>query len=311
MWPTNKGTILKTLSLRAVRIAVAALGVLVMGNSMAQGATEASLYKKLPGKCRIGNSFGLGGPGFLPQATDRSVSVLNSASFTSQGGNGNTTGGNSSTGCGLPASATAVVISTSVVPRGQAGTLKVFEAGKAAADGNSVAFNTIDATTNDMIVPLRSPDTGTEITLNSSRPVDYILDVVGYFVPGPLAGSSSGLDATTVNSGQTVVVSHTINTTGPGFLVTNASATVVMFSPVVVGHEAQCGLSLGTSIESAFSHYVSAQTTSTSVSSISATRHFSVASAGNRTVNFVCGRGSGTPNLTIVRPQLSVLFVPL
>jgi hypothetical protein len=295
----------------AVRISVAALGVLVLGNSMAQGATEASLYKKLPGKCRVGSSFGAGGPGFLPQATDRNVSVLNSASFTSQGGNGNTTGGNSSTGCGLPANAMAVVISTSVVPRGQAGTLKVFEAGKALADGNSVAFNTTDATTNDMIVPLRSPDIGADITLNSSRPVDYVLDVVGYFVPGPLAGSSSGLLSTSVGSSQTVVVSHTINVTGPGFLVTNAAATVVMFSPAVVGDQAVCGLTLGFFIEPDFSHFVSAQTTSTSVSSISATRHFGVATAGNRTVNFVCGRGNGTPNLDIFRPQLSVLFVPL
>lgn len=212
MWPTNKGTILKTLSLRAVRNAVAALGILALGTSMAQAQTG-GLYKKLSGKCRVGSSFGACAPGFLPQATDRNVSVLNSASFTSQGGNGNLTltGGNSSAGCGLPASATAVVISTSVVPRGQAGTLKVFEAGKAAADGNSVAFNTTDATTNDMIVPLRSPDTGSDITLSSSRPVDYILDVVGYFVPGPVAGSGIGLPFTSIGSAQTVVVSHTIN----------------------------------------------------------------------------------------------------
>ena len=141
------------------------------------------VYRKLSGKCRIGNSFGQGGPGFLPQATDRSLTVLNAGNYTSQGGNGNTTGGNSAAGCGLPASAIAVVISTSVVPRGQAGTLKVFEAGKTAADGNSVAFNAVDAVTNDMIVPLRSPDIGTEITINSTRPTDYILDVVGYFVP--------------------------------------------------------------------------------------------------------------------------------
>jgi hypothetical protein len=166
----------------AFRSALLALGLFVLGTTAAVAQAD-GVYRKLSGKCRIGNSFGQGGPGFLPQATDRSLTVLNAASFTLQGGNGNTTGGNSSAGCGLPQSAIAVVISTSVVPRGQAGTLKIFEAGKAAADGNSVAFNTTDAITNDMIVPLRSPDVGTEITINSSRPVDYVLDVVGYFVP--------------------------------------------------------------------------------------------------------------------------------
>ena len=277
---------------------------------MAQGATEASLYKKLPGKCRIGSSVGVGGPGFLPQATNRNVSVLNSASFTSQGGNGNTTGGNSSTGCSLPANATAVVISTSVVPRGQAGTLKVFEAGKTAADGNSVAFNTTDATTNDMIVPLRSPDIGADITLNSSRPVDYVLDVVGYFVPGPVAAYSGGLANITIDTAQTVVRSVIVNATGPGTLIANAATTVVMFSPVVVNDQAECSLSLGSSINSDFSQIYGAVSTSQQVSSIAVARHFSVAAAGNKTVNFLCRRSFGTTGMAIVRPQLSVLFVP-
>jgi hypothetical protein len=172
------------------------------------------VYRKLPGKCRIGSSFGVGGPGFLPQATDRSLSVLNTISYQSQGGNGNGIGivGNSSAGCVLPFSAIAAVLSASVVPRGQAGTLKIFEAGKAAADGNSVAFNTTDAITNDMIVPLRTPDIGTEITINSSRPVDYVLDVVGYFVAQTLP------TLTCVNTAQTseaVAAGETENTQAP------------------------------------------------------------------------------------------------
>lgn len=157
-----------------------ALGLFVLGTTTAMAQSD-GVYNKLSGKCRIGSSFGAGGPGFLPQATDRHLTVLNAGSYTTQGGNGNATTGNSAALCGLPGSAMAVVISASVVPRGQAGTLKIFEAGKLAADGNSVAFNTTDAITNDMIVPLRTPDIGTEITINSSRPVDYVLDVVGYF----------------------------------------------------------------------------------------------------------------------------------
>ena len=182
-----------------VRRSLLTLSFLLLGASSA--LAQEGVYKKLPGKCRIGSSFGAGGPGFLPQATDRSLSVLNSVTFTPQGGNGNTTGGNSSSGCGLPLRAIAVVISTSVVPRGQAGTLKIFEAGNAAADGNSVAFNGADAVTNDMIVPLRSPDRDMEITINSSRPVDYVLDVVGYFRQPVLACSDTAEGSVSVPPG--------------------------------------------------------------------------------------------------------------
>jgi hypothetical protein len=294
--------------LRFFRNAVLALGLVAMGVTAAQAQTG-GVYKKLSGKCRIGSSFGAGGPGFLPQATDRSLSVLGSASFTSQGGNGNATGGNSSAGCGLPTTAIAVVISASVVPRGQGGTLKVFEAGKAAADGNSVAFNTVDATTNDMIVPLRSPDIGTEITVNSSRPVDYVLDVVGYFAPGPIAGYAGGSQFIPIDT-PTVVRSVTLNASGPGTLIANAGTTVVMFSPAVAA-EAQCALSQSTTIDSNFAQFLSSQTTATLVGTIVTTRHFNVAAAGNTTVNFVCGRGGGTSaNIEAFRPQLSVLFVP-
>ena len=165
---------LNRLSMSSVLLSAA---LLVLGGSEASAQT--SVYKALSGKCRVANSFGGAGP--LVAGVDRNINVTNTASYAAQGGTGNTSLGNSSTGCGIPASVNALVISTSVVPRGTAGTLKVFEAGKAAADGNTVAFNAVDAVTNDMIVPARTTDTTAEITINSSRATDYILDVVGYF----------------------------------------------------------------------------------------------------------------------------------
>ena len=169
--------------IRSFGCALTGAALLLWGASSAQAQTN-GVYKALPGKCRVANSFGGAGP--LVAGVDRNINVTNAASYTVQGGTGNTSLGNSSTACGIPASVTALVISTSVVPRGSAGTLKVFEAGKAAADGNSVAFNAVDAVTNDMIVPARTTDTTAEITLNSSKATDYILDVVGYFVPAAL-----------------------------------------------------------------------------------------------------------------------------
>jgi hypothetical protein len=174
---------MNAVSIRPVACALAGAALLVWGATSAQAQSN-GVYKPLPGKCRVANSFGGAGP--LVAGVDRNINVTNAASYSTQGGTGSVSGGNSSTGCGIPSSVTALVISTSVVPRGSAGTLKVFEAGKSLADGNSVAFNAVDAVTNDMIVPARSTDTTAEITLNSSRATDYILDVVGYFVPAAL-----------------------------------------------------------------------------------------------------------------------------
>ena len=197
------------LSNRLIRHSAFALCCLLLGASTA--SAQEGIYKKLPGKCRIASSFGAGGPGFLPQATDRTIRVAFSTSYTAQGGNGNATLGNNASACGLPADALAIVVSTSVVPRGQAGTLKVFENGKAVADGNSVAFNAVDAITNDMIVPLRARTPAevtantqiAQITINSSRPADYVLDVVGYFKQPVLSCVNTAEETNVLPAGDT------------------------------------------------------------------------------------------------------------
>ena len=190
-----------------LRHCVVTLCLALLGASAA--TAQEGIYKKLPGKCRIANSFGVGGPGSLPQATDRTIKVAFTTSYTSQGGNGNVNLGNSPGACGLDSDAIAIVVSTSVVPKGQAGTLKVFENGKSAADGNSVAFNAVDAVTNDMIVPLRARTPAevtantqiAQITINSSRPTDYVLDVVGYFSPPTLSCITTAESSTSIGAG--------------------------------------------------------------------------------------------------------------
>jgi hypothetical protein len=168
-------------SLHSFRSALVGASLFLIGtaSALAQGSPIEGVYKPLSGKCRVASSFG--GPGPLVQNIDRLINVTNAASYASQGGTGNLLGGNSSAGCGIPNRVSALVISTSVLPIGSAGTFKIFEAGKSLFDGNSVAFNTVDAVTNDMIVPARTTDTAAEITINSSRATNYILDVVGYF----------------------------------------------------------------------------------------------------------------------------------
>ena len=166
-------------SLRRTIAGLFALLLLSAVCTAAQAGPPHNVYVALTAKCRVANSFGGAGP--LVAGVDRNINVTNAASYAAQGGTGSVGGGNSSLGCGIPDSVSALMISTSVIPRGTAGTLKVFMAGMTAADGNTVAFNSVDATTNDMVVPARSTDTTAEITINSSRATDYILDVVGYF----------------------------------------------------------------------------------------------------------------------------------
>jgi hypothetical protein len=287
--------------------------VLLSVVSIPSPAEAANVYVPLSGKCRVANSFGGAGP--LVAGVDRNINVTNVASYAPQGGTGNTTGGNSSTGCGIPSSVQALVISTSVVPRGTAGTLKVFMAGKTAADGNSVAFNAVDATTNDMIVPARTTDTTAEITLNSSRAADYILDVVGYFdkekpLPSrPMTGFADGNDRLSIATTRSVrTVSLLVP--GPGTVVANAVTSVVMDGQQV-GSEARCALSQFATMEDISSQYLSAPITSTFVGTIAATRHFNVNAAGRVTIDFVCGRGTGTSTVLLAaRPQLSVVFFP-
>ena len=298
-------------SLPIVRSALvgASLALITAASAQAQSTPIEGVYKALSGKCRVANSFG--GPGPLVAGIDRNINVTNTASYASQGGLGNVTGGNSSTGCGIPNRVTALVISTSVLPVGTAGTFKIFEAGKLAADGNTVAFNAVDAITNDMIVPARTTDTTAEITINSSRATDYILDVVGYFIPerpAAVAGYSGGAGSFDISSA-VAVRSVTLNVPGPGTLIANAETTVAWFT-ASAGNEVRCSLSQSNIIAEDFAQYARPEVTGVFVDNIGVTRHFSVTEAGNTTVFFVCARGVGTTSVIATRPQLSVLYVP-
>jgi hypothetical protein len=162
-----------------------------------------------------------------------------------------------------------------------------------------------------MIVPARTTDTTAEITINSSRATDYVLDVVGYFIPerpAPVAGYSGGAGDFNINT-PVAVRAVTLNAPGPGTLIANGETTVYSFS-ATAGNEVGCSLSQSNSPDANFSQYARAHVTDAFVDNIGATRHFSVAAAGNTTVFSVCGRASGSASFTATRPQLSVLFVP-
>ena len=296
----------------SLRRTIAGLFALLMLSAVytaAQAGPPHNVYVALTAKCRVANSFGGAGP--LVAGVDRNINVTNAASYAAQGGTGSVGGGNSSLGCGIPDSVSALMISTSVIPRGTAGTLKVFMAGMTAADGNTVAFNSVDATTNDMVVPARSTDTTAEITINSSRATDYILDVVGYFIPerpAAVAGYSGGAGSFDISSA-VAVRSVTLNVPGPGTLIANAETTVAWFT-ASAGNEVRCSLSQSNIIAEDFAQYARPEVTGVFVDNIGVTRHFSVTEAGNTTVFFVCARGVGTTSVIATRPQLSVLYVP-
>ena len=299
---------LNRLSMSSVLLSAA---LLVLGGSEASAQT--SVYKALSGKCRVANSFGGAGP--LAAGVDRNINVTNTASYAAQGGTGNTSLGNSSTGCGIPASVTALVISTSVVPRGTAGTLKVFEAGKAAADGNTVAFNAVDAVTNDMIVPTRTTDTTAEITINSSKATDYILDVVGYFIPTPkslVAYQGGNASTNLVQSAPVVLRSVTLVPPGPGFVVAVANTNIIWDTPSA-GAEVACSVDTTTSGNGSFNQYAKASKVAgleSDADSIGTVRHFQVTAAGAFTAHLVCTQLGLAGGAVSLYPQLSLTFVP-
>lgn len=148
--------------------------------------TSDTTYTPLPnGRCRVAVSATIASP--LPGATTRNIDVENVVSYAAQGGTGSTAG-DGSTNCGIPAGVTSYAISVTVqAAGGGAGFFKIFANGAAFSSGNTVVYDTTYQSTSDVIV--RScPACSNELAIYSSTPANYIIDVIGYFMP-PVATS--------------------------------------------------------------------------------------------------------------------------
>lgn len=157
------------------------------------GADGDLVYLATVGPCRIYDSrFG---PGQLPPTTARQVytmSILNGYAFaTDQGGSGVTGSGNCVPTAFLGTRPTAVVATVTVVNTSASGALQAWNGGTTLTGGAVLNWNAGDRVSNTTIIPMdRSiapyPSSGSKrdigIYNNSSAPVDFVIDVVGYMI---------------------------------------------------------------------------------------------------------------------------------
>ena len=148
----------------------------------ALGSTIAdTTYTPLPnGRCRVAFSGAIGSP--LPGGVTRGIDTEDIASYATQGGTGSTAG-DGSTNCGIPNFATALAVSVTVqAAGGGAGFFKIFDNSQPFNTGNTVVYDTTFQSASDLIV--RSCQTcAIELSIYSSTPASYIIDVIGYFMP--------------------------------------------------------------------------------------------------------------------------------
>lgn len=163
-------------------------------------------YTPLPnGRCRVAVSGSIGAP--LPGGVERVIDVANVVSYGSQGGTGSSAG-DGSTNCGIPTGITALTISVTVqASAGQAGFFKIYENGQPFSAGNTVVYDTTYNATSDVIVKSCLACTA-ELKVYSSTPANYIIDVIGYFMP-PQATALQCID--TDNVVQSVPAGSTYN----------------------------------------------------------------------------------------------------
>lgn len=146
----------------------------------ALGTAGADLtYTPLPaGRCRVADSRVITSP--LPGTVTRGIDTEDTASYASQGGNGSTAG-DGSTNCGIPSFVDALAISVSVITRGNGGFFKIFENSQPFATGSTVQYEPGVSASNDVIV--KSCKTcAIELSVYSNTSVDYVVDVLGYFM---------------------------------------------------------------------------------------------------------------------------------
>lgn len=174
------------------------------------------------GRCRIADSRVINSA--IPAGATRNLEVESVANYTAQGGTGTYSNGTGSTNCGIPTYATAYVVSVTLLSPAAKGVFKVFRSGQPYQTGNSILFNAGDYGANGDLIVRSCQYCSSEISVQSSARIHYVIDVVGYFhapratvlqclttstrevTMGP--GATSDLDAPSCTSGYVEVATH-------------------------------------------------------------------------------------------------------
>jgi hypothetical protein len=168
-------------------------------------------------------------------------------------------------------------------------------------------------------------DLGQFNVFNGFGAVDIIIDVVGYYedhnhddryytegetdqaiAEAKTAAVHVGGDSSVSNiTGATIVRTAVLNAPTSGTIYANA-ATTILFAGT--SSEAACALSPDGTRLSAFSQFAG-RPTGTTIANISALREFDAA-PGSNTVNLVCQSSQGGSSITVLRPHITLVFIP-
>lgn len=197
-------------------------------------------YTPLPnGRCRVADSR-VSPATVLPAATVRGIDTEDLSSYASQGGSGSSAG-DGSTNCGIPSYVTALAVSVTVLTTGYEGFFKIFDNSKTYTSGNTVFFTSSVSASNDVVVT-SCQSCAVELSVYASAPVNYVIDVIGYYMP-PQATALQCVD--TANTITNVVAGGTSNVTAPacpaGYTQTATNCEAGSWSmPIVFSHSGTC-----------------------------------------------------------------------
>ncbi len=164
------------------------------------------------GPCRIADSRN--GPGQLPAGSARQIYTMDSGFGypwgADQGGTGTAGAGNCVGTTFTPPYPDSVVAIVTAVNTTSTGALQAWNGGTTLSGGAVVVWNPGDRATNTTVIPMNRsiaayPGSGAKrdiaLNNNSFTPIDYVIDVVGYFIEN----TATQLQCTLVNSPTTVV----------------------------------------------------------------------------------------------------------
>ncbi|TXI49187.1 MAG: hypothetical protein E6Q50_08305 [Lysobacter sp.] len=186
------------------------VGIESLGSAIAD-----TTYTPLPnGRCRVADSRVIASP--LTGGVARNIDTEDISSYAAQGGNGTFANGDGSANCGIPSLATALAVSVTVLSTGNEGFFKIYENGKPFQTGSTVYYTGAVSASNDVIVT-SCQSCAVELAIYASSGVNYVIDVVGYFMPPQatnLQCTQTALQSFTVAAGDFTFFNNPLCPTG-------------------------------------------------------------------------------------------------
>jgi hypothetical protein len=131
--------------------------------------------------CRIVDTRAKGGP---ISTSGRSFQVSGGSGFSAQGG--------TSSGCGIPAAATAVAVNMTTLSESAGGYLKAYPAGSSAPNASVLSYQKGIALSNAPTLAVRA-GSATGLTVTATKSTQLIMDVTGYYIK-PIWAHIAGAD---------------------------------------------------------------------------------------------------------------------